>query len=65
MNEPLLNLSETAMLLGCSVPTLRHLVADGKLPAYKLRDHTSPLKFRRQDIDDFLARRRIEPKVVA
>jgi excisionase family DNA binding protein len=65
MTEPLLSLSETALLLGCSAPTVRRRVAEGELPAYQLADKNSPLKFKRADIDAFLERHKVEPKVVA
>jgi excisionase family DNA binding protein len=65
MNEPLLTLAEAASLLSCSAPTGRRRVAEGELRAYQLGDHTSPLKFRRQDIEAFLERHRVEPRVTA
>jgi excisionase family DNA binding protein len=65
MTEPLLSLSETTLLLGCSAPTVRRHVAEGALPAYKLGDNTSPLRFKRRDIEWFLERHRVQPKVMA
>jgi excisionase family DNA binding protein len=65
MNSHLLSLSETALLLGCSVTTVPRRVVEGELPAYQLGSSTSPLKFRPQDIEAFLERHRVEPRVTA
>jgi excisionase family DNA binding protein len=65
ITEPMLTLSETAMRLGVSPPTIRRRVAEGELRAYQLGDNTSPLRFRQRDIEEFVERHRVQPRVPA
>jgi len=50
----LIDSREAAALLACSVRTVRRAAADGSLPAIRLRER-SPLRFRRDDLEAFLA----------
>jgi excisionase family DNA binding protein len=65
ITEPMLTLSETATRLGVSAPTIRRRVAEGELRAYQLGDTTSPLRFRQRDIEEFVERHRVQPRVPA
>jgi excisionase family DNA binding protein len=55
----MLDIQAVAQQLGISPTTVRRLVRDGELPAYKVGGR---IRFKQGDIDEFLAARRIIPR---
>lgn len=56
--EPLMTLAQVAEYLNLSTKTVRRLVADGKLPAYRVTGgkRGTPLRFKPVDVDTLLRR---------
>jgi excisionase family DNA binding protein len=56
----LLKLSEAALALRCSAPTVRRLITEGELRGYRLGSHgTESLRVARPDLENFLKRNQV------
>ncbi|MBL7141306.1 MAG: helix-turn-helix domain-containing protein [Planctomycetes bacterium] len=58
--EPLYSTATLCDLMGIDRSTLRGWVREGLLPAYRLGERT--VRFRQQDVERFIASRRIRPE---
>jgi excisionase family DNA binding protein len=61
--EPLLTIREVSQLTGLSVGTLYHMISDRRIPVVRISARC--VRFRRSDIEEWIAGKVIPPEPVA